>query len=86
MSATYGSTQNSHARNGVLGSRDDEGQPLLNKPDSRGLVGRSKKVLNEEVNRNWADVVLLICYVTTGLLDSSSTNAWGAFVSMQTGS
>lgn len=43
------------------------------------------KNLRAEVSRDWADVVLLLCYVVTGLLDSSSIQAWGAFVSMQTG-
>lgn len=37
------------------------------------------------VNRDWADVVLLLCYMITGLLDSSSISIWGSFVSMQTG-
>ena len=37
------------------------------------------------VNRDWADVVLLLCYIITGLLDSSSISIWGSFVSMQTG-
>jgi hypothetical protein len=67
------------------GSAGDEEQPLLRKPASGNYVGRAKKVLMHEVSRDWADIVLLLCYVTTGLLDSSSTNAWGAFVSMQTG-
>jgi uncharacterized membrane protein YoaK (UPF0700 family) len=37
------------------------------------------------VSRNWADAVLLFCYVITGLLDSSAVFIWGSFVSMQTG-
>jgi hypothetical protein len=41
--------------------------------------------MTAEVSRSWADVVLLLCYVVTGLLDSASTQVWGAFVSMQTG-
>lgn len=38
------------------------------------------------VHRDWADVVLLMCYIITGLLDSASISTWGSFVSMQTGS
>ncbi|KAG9258207.1 uncharacterized protein F5Z01DRAFT_670857 [Emericellopsis atlantica] len=67
----------------------DEQQPLLGgngtKAPSTSLVARCRKVLNAEINRSWADLVLLLCYVVTGLLDSASTLVWGAFVSMQTG-
>ena len=38
------------------------------------------------VNRDWADVVFILCYFITGLLDSASISTWGSFVSMQTGS
>lgn len=38
-----------------------------------------------DVSRGWADLVLLVCYVITGLLDSSAISIWGSFVSMQTG-
>ena len=41
--------------------------------------------MGSNVNRNWADVVLILCYVITGLLDSSAVFIWGSFVSMQTG-
>ena len=37
------------------------------------------------IRRDWADVVLLLCYTITGLLDSAAINTWGSFVSMQTG-
>jgi uncharacterized membrane protein YoaK (UPF0700 family) len=37
------------------------------------------------VHRDWADLVLLMCYIITGLLDSASISTWGSFVSMQTG-
>ena len=66
----------------------DEESPLLRnnaKPPSRSLVAKCRKSMNAEINRSWADLVLLLCYVVTGLLDSSSTQVWGAFVSMQTG-
>jgi len=38
-----------------------------------------------EVSRDWADIVLILCYLITGLLDSASISVWGSFVSMQTG-
>jgi len=31
------------------------------------------------------DIILLMCYIITGLVDSSAVFIWGAFVSMQTG-
>jgi uncharacterized membrane protein YoaK (UPF0700 family) len=41
--------------------------------------------LTEPVSRAWADLVLLACYLITGILDSSAVFIWGSFVSMQTG-
>jgi hypothetical protein len=86
----YGSTGHASSRGGVLrnGHRGgDEEQPLLgmNKPTGSSFMARTRKVMGAEVSRSWADLVLLMCYVVTGLLDSASTQVWGAFVSMQTG-
>ncbi|KFA64451.1 hypothetical protein S40285_01081 [Stachybotrys chlorohalonatus IBT 40285] len=83
MSSTPGYGTTATTRNGA--QRDAEQQPLLRKPTPRRFLARTRKLLKDDVCRDWADLVLLLCYVTTGLLDSSSTNAWGAFVSMQTG-
>ncbi|KAK4454709.1 DUF1275 domain protein [Podospora aff. communis PSN243] len=66
--------------------RPDEERPLLGgarKPHS--LASQWRKYLVVDVNRDWADVVLILCYFITGLLDSSSISVWGSFVSMQTG-
>lgn len=38
-----------------------------------------------DVSKHRADLVLLFCYIITGLLDSSAVSIWGSFVSMQTG-
>ncbi|PHH93399.1 hypothetical protein CDD83_3712 [Cordyceps sp. RAO-2017] len=65
-----------------------ERAPLLGpKPasSSKALLARWRRRMTAEVSRSWADLVLLLCYVVTGLLDSASTQVWGAFVSMQTG-
>jgi len=43
------------------------------------------KHLTVDVSRDWADVILVLCYFITGMLDSSSISVWGSFVSMQTG-
>ena len=63
----------------------DEEQPLLlgRKHPSRMTVICEK--LTVDVKRDWADVVLILCYLITGLLDSASISIWGSFVSMQTG-
>ncbi|KAI1077135.1 hypothetical protein F5B20DRAFT_282511 [Whalleya microplaca] len=60
----------------------DEEQPLLgSRPSKAGW----KKNLMVDVRRDWADLILLGCYIITGLLDSASISTWGSFVSMQTG-
>ncbi|RDA90290.1 hypothetical protein CP533_1494 [Ophiocordyceps camponoti-saundersi (nom. inval.)] len=64
------------------------GSGLVPTGESTPLLGQRKRPsprLTEDVSRSWSDVVLLLCYVVTGLLDSASTQVWGAFVSMQTG-
>lgn len=68
----------------------DENQPLLNgaidgAPRPKTIVTRLRKAAKAEVRRDWADVVLIFCYIITGLLDSASISIWGSFVSMQTG-
>lgn len=65
---------------------DEEHQPLLNGgPRPKSLVTRVRKAAKAQVKRDWADVVLIFCYIITGLLDSASISIWGSFVSMQTG-
>ncbi|EGO52096.1 hypothetical protein NEUTE1DRAFT_114104 [Neurospora tetrasperma FGSC 2508] len=46
---------------------------------------RWRRHLTTDIDRSYADVILIICYLITGLLDSSSISIWGSFVSMQTG-
>ncbi|ATY62316.1 DUF1275 domain [Cordyceps militaris] len=85
--AGYGSTAASRPAHGS----DPEAQPLLGKlPSSPGAGGaggitKIRMTLHDDVSLSWSDVMLLFCYVVTGLLDSASTQVWGAFVSMQTG-
>ncbi|EOA86047.1 hypothetical protein ACJQWK_01646 [Exserohilum turcicum] len=72
-------------------SAPDEETPLLGRDgpaggkSAVGSVHRARRYLQSNVNRNWADVVLILCYAITGLLDSSAVFIWGSFVSMQTG-
>jgi uncharacterized membrane protein YoaK (UPF0700 family) len=82
----YGTVNNSTAGTGngpnSHGAPDVE-QSLLSHPTSKSSF---KKNLMVNVNRDWADVVLCLCYIITGLLDSAAISTWGSFVSMQTGS
>ena len=72
---------------GRLFSRSDEEQvTLLHKDDRPPSYGsRLIQHFNQNVSKEWADLLLLSCYVITGLLDSSSVYTFGSFVSMQTG-
>ncbi|KAK4234811.1 hypothetical protein C8A03DRAFT_46935 [Achaetomium macrosporum] len=63
----------------------DEETPLLHNRNAKPSVSRWRRNLTANVSRNHADVVLLLCYLITGLLDSASISVWGSFVSMQTG-
>ena len=64
----------------------DEAQPLLLKRQRpRSVNKRWKRHFAAEVTRDWADLVLILGYFITGLLDTASISVWGSFVSMQTG-
>ncbi|KAI0423948.1 hypothetical protein F5Y09DRAFT_167347 [Xylaria sp. FL1042] len=76
----YGAV-NGSARNAT--ARGDEEQPLLG--GGRPLKSGWRKSMTTDIRRDWTDLVLLVCYIVTGLLDSASISTWGSFVSMQTG-
>lgn len=81
---------NGPARQRAGNNASDEEQPLLNgvgtqRVNSKSLTSRLRKAAGAEVRRDWADVVLIFCYIITGMLDSSAISDWGSFVSMQTG-
>jgi hypothetical protein len=84
MSQPYGTVNNSEGRaeNGISAQSDETQALLTPKPGSRSWL---RKRLSSDVRRDWADVMLLACYIITGILDSASISTWGAFVSMQTG-
>ncbi|KAL4742574.1 hypothetical protein BDV11DRAFT_211192 [Aspergillus similis] len=54
-------------------------------PREPSYLQRLKRHLATEITPHGTDLVLLICYMITGLLDSSAVFIWGSFVSMQTG-
>jgi hypothetical protein len=66
----------------VIHGPPDEETPLLGTPASKPGWRKNMRV---DVNRDKADIVLLMCYIITGLLDSAAISTWGSFVSMQTG-
>ncbi|KAI1363955.1 hypothetical protein F5Y08DRAFT_308210 [Xylaria arbuscula] len=63
---------------------DEEQQLLLNGGGQSPKAGW-RKSMTTDIRRDWTDLVLLVCYIVTGLLDSASISTWGSFVSMQTG-
>ncbi|KEF53613.1 uncharacterized protein A1O9_10588 [Exophiala aquamarina CBS 119918] len=69
----------------VTTASGNEQSPLLAKTISSPRSTRVSKYLKQEIDRRRADLVLLLSYVITGLLDSSAVFIWGSFVSMQTG-
>ncbi|KAG6079988.1 hypothetical protein E4U15_003531 [Claviceps sp. LM218 group G6] len=63
-----------------------ERQSLLGQSgDTHAQLGKLCTRMTAEVSRSHADLILLLCYIVTGLLDSASIQVWGSFVSMQTG-
>jgi hypothetical protein len=65
----------------------DEEMPLIGgpKPPGQSLSVRTKMWMFVNVSRDWADLILLSCYLITGLVDSAANSVWASFVSMQTG-
>ncbi|KAI0406806.1 hypothetical protein F4802DRAFT_76921 [Xylaria palmicola] len=78
----YGTAANGPGRGASVPG--DEEQPLLGGGGRSAKLGW-RKAMTVDVSRDWADLVLLVCYIITGLLDSASISTWGSFVSMQTG-
>ncbi|KAL3467152.1 hypothetical protein BJX64DRAFT_274180 [Aspergillus heterothallicus] len=67
-----------------------ESSPLLGhgarqSSSSPSATHRLTTHLKTRINPARADLLLLLCYTITGLLDSSAVFIWGSFVSMQTG-
>ncbi|RMY44527.1 hypothetical protein D0865_10495 [Hortaea werneckii] len=79
---TVGGNQNN--RNGLLDTTDQERATLLGKPDhGQFTMIRVRNHFDVNLSKKWGDLALLLCYIITGLLDSSSVQVWGSFVSMQ---
>lgn len=68
------------------GSGDEENAPLFETNGSKeSLFQKLYNYMTNDIDTKHGDIILLICYTITGLLDSSSISIWGSFVSMQTG-
>lgn len=61
----------------------DNMDDLLNGKQSRSA--RYKEHLAQDVDKSWADLVLIVACFISGLVDSAVFNVWSCFVSMQTG-
>ncbi|KAI7213301.1 hypothetical protein KC343_g11565 [Hortaea werneckii] len=87
MPHNYGTVESSQDnRNGLLDTTDQERATLLGKPDrGQSTMISVRNHFDVNLNKKWGDLALLLCYIITGLLDSSSVQVWGSFVSMQTG-
>jgi len=69
----------------AIAASGNELDPLLAKNRASASLTHFQKYLKDDIDRRWADLLLLLSYVITGLLDSSAVFIWGSFVSMQTG-
>ena len=79
----YGTLSSHDAPNNQ--SSDNENAPLLGKNGSSPQITRFRQYMKQDIDKRWADLLLLLSYIITGLLDSSAVFIWGSFVSMQTG-
>ncbi|KAK8088984.1 hypothetical protein PG997_003945 [Apiospora hydei] len=75
-SSAYGSLR-SHSRSAARRNADEEHPLLGSRNSAKTSIWREK--LTVDVHRDWADVVLLVCYSITGLLDSAAISTWGSF-------
>ena len=46
---------------------------------------RFRRYWDEDVDPKWADLLLILCFFTSGVVDSVAFNVWSCFASMQTG-
>lgn len=82
----YGAIDTHHGGQ-AEGASDEENAPLLGSPKRSGssIAKRFRTHMTKDIDTAHGDLILLVCYTVTGLLDSSSISIWSSFVSMQTG-
>ena len=86
----YGTNSHHAPPDGDVHGTDEESPMLAHHTrlivkETRNMRTRVYTHMTVDINKKWGDVVLLACYIITGLLDSSSISIWSSFVSMQTG-
>ncbi|KAL4880722.1 hypothetical protein BJY04DRAFT_218879 [Aspergillus karnatakaensis] len=66
---------------GLLGNTRTPNQASSSNPQRCKLASH----FAADINPERTELILLFCYILTGILDSSAVLIWGSFVSMQTG-
>lgn len=80
--------ESNHQSNGPADQRSDESTSDEDgrvRPKSPAASDRLRSHLRQEVATDHADLIMLTCSFISGLVDSTIYNAYGTFVSMQTG-
>jgi len=75
-----------------MGTRAEKAGDEASSPDKTDLpqssipwATRLRLRFTSDVDPRWGDIVLLGCFLTTGMVDSVAFNTWNCFVGMQTG-
>jgi len=54
-------------------------------PSPRHGLRRTKDYFYDELVTSWSSSIIIVCFFTSGLIDSVAFNSWNCFVGMQTG-
>ncbi|KAK4197133.1 hypothetical protein QBC40DRAFT_286054 [Triangularia verruculosa] len=82
---THSSSFNNPLNGAIVADEQSPLLPQMGPPQEVSAFQRWRNWFMVDVSRDWADLILILCYLITGLLDSASISVWGSFVSMQTG-
>lgn len=82
---SYGATNHYYVSDSSTRTNATEEQPLLGRDTKPPISKRFSDHLNANISESRADLLLLLAYIVTGLLDGCAVKVWGAFGSMQTG-
>lgn len=52
---------------------------------STAKMQKTRQYLETELDPRWMGSVIIVCFFTSGLIDSVAFNSWNCFVGMQTG-
>ncbi len=62
-----------------------EAQTAVKNSDSPSFPRHVQRHMVVEIDTRWADLVLILCFFVSGLIDSITYNTYSCFASMQTG-